>query len=310
MKEGRIIDRLSRALGRPDGAPVGIGDDGALLREADGRIIVMDTAVEGTHFRLDWTGLADAAFKSIAVNVSDIWAMGAEPTAWLLSLGLPTERANNAAISSLIEGFVAARAQLAPALELVGGDTVRTPGLSLTVTMIGREVAPIRRDAARPGQGIWVNGELGIARAGLELLASGSETRDGALFTAHARPTPRYYSPSLALSRGASAGMDISDGLATDLRRLCAASSCGGEIQLPLPGVETLRAHGLVDEEHLVSTQLLGGEDFVHLLASDRCPGPEFVRIGTVLAADLGLTVIRPDGSRQALPEAGFEHFS
>ena len=308
--ESHLIRRLAEALGRAEPPPYGIGDDGALLREADGRVVVMDTVAEGTHFRLDWSSVSDAAFKAIAVNVSDIWAMGAEPSVWLLSLGLPAEMANDVVLSSLIEGFEDARDQLVPGLELVGGDTVRTPAISLTVTMIGHQIAPLRRDAAQPGQGIWVNGDLGLARAGLQLLEQGRVGESGPLIAAHRRPVPRRFDPMLASQRGATAGMDVSDGLAADLRRLCAASRCGAEVSAPLPGLETLLRELGGEEAELGQLQLLGGEDFVQLLTCETRPGPEFLRIGTVVTADLGLTVIGPDGSRQALPEAGFEHFS
>lgn len=308
MSEASIIARLGAVLGRRQPPPGGIGDDGALLRADDGRVIVVDTVCEGTHFRLDWSLVADVAYKAIAVNVSDIWAMGAEPTVWLLSLGLPEQLATDEVMDELIAGFSEARDLLAPSLELVGGDTLRAPVLTMTVTMVGHCQTPFERGGARPGQTLWVNGPLGLSRAGLELLRGG-HLASGPFVDIHRRPRPRVFDPADARRAGASAVMDVSDGIAADLRRLCSASNCGAEVRLPLPGFEELRAALSVSEEEIHRTQLLGGEDFVHLVSSESRPGPDFRPVGRIVEADLGLTVIGPDGSRRALPEAGFEHF-
>lgn len=308
MSEARFIARLAEALGRPGPAPAAIGDDGAVLHESDGRVVVMDTICQGTHFRLDWSSLADVAYKALAVNVSDIWAMGARPTAWLLSLGLPARAATEVSLAELVDGFSSARETLAPTLELVGGDTIRTPMLTLTVTMLGATIAPLVRSAATPGQTIWVNGPLGFSRAGLDALRRDKHAT-GPTVDHHRRPCPTWFDPQVAVDAGATAALDISDGLAQDLRRICAASGCGAEIDLPLPGSDVLKQLLGVSAREIDDLQLQGGEDFVHLVTSESRPGPSFSAIGRVVSRDLGLTVIRPDGSRRALPDAGFEHF-
>ncbi|MFT6400265.1 MAG: thiamine-monophosphate kinase [Bradymonadia bacterium] len=126
----------------------------------------------------------------------------------------------------------------------------------------------------------------------------------------HRRPQLPPFDPVLARAARCNAAMDISDGLAVDLRRFCDASGCGALIRLPLPGRAELLMLDFLSPANVDEFQLKGGEDFVALVAGPCCPGPEFVEIGTVCEPHLGLTVIGPDGSRQCLPDAGFAHFS
>lgn len=302
---------LREALGGERVSPEGIGDDGAVLRASDGRVVALDTVVEGTHFDLQWSSLADVAYKVFASNVSDIWAMGATPTAWLLSLAVPADLATIESAEALVAGFKDAVDLLAPTAHLIGGDTVRAPVLSLSVSMFGVAEEPLSRHTARVGDRLWVNGPLGWSRAGLELLRAGSDPATGGPFVhLHRRPAPAPFSAAAARAADCSAAMDISDGLAEDLRRMCKASHCGAQIRLPLPGRSELLSLEFLSDPTVDEFQLRGGEDFVALVASPTRPGDGFVEIGAVCEPHLGLTVIGPDGSRLSLPDAGFEHFS
>ncbi len=308
--EEQLISLLREALGGSRKSPEGIGDDAAVLRASDGRVVAMDTVVEGTHFDLRWSSIGDVAYKVFASNVSDIWAMGARPSAWLLSLGIPRVIANAESAHALVAGFVDAVSSFAPQIHLVGGDTVRAPFLTLTVTMFGAVEHPLTRHTGRVGDSLWVNGPLGWSRAGLRLLSDDATVASGRFVDLHRRPRPSPIDLSAAEEAGCSAAMDVSDGLAVDLRRLCQASGCGAELRLPLPGRDELLSLGFVSPKTVDEFQLRGGEDFVALLAAPRCPGPGFTKVGTICEPHLGLTAIGADGSRLCLPEAGFEHFS
>lgn len=307
--EFALIERLVAALPcrRPD-VITGPGDDAAVLRPPPGMDLVqtVDTCLEGVHFP---PGLdpADVGWRCLAVNLSDLAAMGAVPAWGLLSLALP------AADESWLDGFARGVAELAAAagLDLVGGDTVRGP-LAVTFALTGF-VPPgqaLRRNGAQPGDGIWVTGALGGGAAGLAAWQSGD--RSGA--AAFLRPRPRLEAGQ-ALRGLASAAIDVSDGLAQDLGHLLAASGVGATLeleQLPLhPGAAGRGEAGL-------GLALSGGDDYQ--LCFTLPPAREGVlveraarwdeapaRIGTVSARP-GLVLSR-NGVPVELPTAGWDHF-
>lgn len=267
MGEFELIERYFRAAGselarrRPD-VVLGIGDDAALLRVPAGHELVaaLDTLVEGRHFPVGCP--ADSiGHRALAVNLSDIAAMGAEPAWFLLALTLP--RADEVFLGDLSRGmFELARAH---GVALVGGDTTAGP-LSLSVQALGTVPAgqALRRSGAAPGDLVYVTGTPGDAAAGLALLMSGSaqspDAHQGQLLHRFMFPEPRVQL-GLQLRGIASACIDVSDGLAADAGRLAAASGCGVTLDagaLPLSGA--LRACCGADES--LAHALRGGDDY------------------------------------------------
>lgn len=230
------------ALSRPDVA-LGIGDDAALCRCRPDHMLALavDTLIEGVHFPAA-TAPYDIGYKALAVNLSDLAAMGAEPAWFTLALTCPQAQ------GAWLEAFSHGLAELAAAYQvaLVGGDTTRG-GLSITLQICGwvQEHLALRRDGARPGDRIYVTGTLGDAGLGLRIIQQ-KQTALSPMATTHARarldrPSPRVHS-GLALRGVASAAIDISDGLRADLGHILAASGVGATLELEhLPFSSALR---------------------------------------------------------------------
>ena len=256
MSEGEfeLIARLVAAtpIRRRD-VLAGPGDDGALLRSPTGLDLVqtIDTCLEGVHFPADMPA-ADVGWRSLAVNLSDLAAMGAMPAWGLLSLAVP--RTDPAWLDEFARG-VAELAQ-AVGLDVVGGDTVRGP-LAVTFALTGF-VPPgeaLRRSGAAPGDGIWVTGALGSGAAGLAAWQQG----EAAAAAAFLRPWPCLVE-GVALRGIASAAIDISDGLAQDLGHVLASSGVGAVLDLEaVPVAAAAAAHGQSSGEAMA---LQGGDDY------------------------------------------------
>jgi len=227
----------------------GIADDGAEL--GGGLVVTQDVLLEGVHFRLGWTSWRDLGYKAAAVNLSDLAALGAEPTALLVSLGAPAGT-DVAHVTELYEGLNE------PGVPIVGGDTTRSDGLALVVTALGRSERVPGRSGARPGDVLVVTGPLGGSAGGLHALRHG--------LAGHAHLVERHRRPPLRLKEGrrlaatAHALMDLSDGIATDAARIAARSGVRVVVdvdRLPL-------ADGLPDADEPFWTQ---GEDYELLAA-------------------------------------------
>ncbi|MBA5237680.1 MULTISPECIES: thiamine-phosphate kinase [Pectobacterium] len=299
---------------------LGIGDDCALLTVADKQMLAVstDTLVSGVHFLPD-IDPADLGYKSLAVNLSDLAAMGADP-AWLsLAITLPTSNsqwlsAYSDSLFELLDYY---------GMQLVGGDTTRGP-LSLTLTIHGLVPAgrALTRRGARVGDWIYVTGSLGDSAAGLAILQNtlhvdDEEVRQG-LIQRHLRPQPRILQGQ-ALRDLANSAIDLSDGLISDLQHILKASECGARINLDaIPQSDWLR--GCVDEEQALRWALSGGEDYElcftvpeinrgalelalgHLGASYTC-------IGQIGPASEGVRFFR-DNKATELNWKGYDHFS
>ncbi|HXV35302.1 MAG TPA: thiamine-phosphate kinase [Gaiellaceae bacterium] len=189
--------------------------EGAVL--AGGVVVTQDTLVEGVHFRREWTSWRDLGYKAAAVNLSDLAALGAEPEALLVALGLPAGL-DLEAIEELYEGL------REPGVAIAGGDTTRAGELVLTVTAVGRSDRVPGRAGARPGDVLVVTGPLGAAAAGLHVLREGLEGFDE-LVERHRRP-PLRLEEGRRLGRVAHAVVDLSDGLAGDAARIAERSGC------------------------------------------------------------------------------------
>lgn len=317
-----LIARIRARAGGRDDVVLGIGDDAALLAPPPGRqlVVAMDMLNEGVHFPQGTTP-ADLGWKALAVNLSDLAAMGAEPAWCTLALSLPC--ADAAWIDAFLDGFrgLAARHGVA----LVGGDTTRGP-LSACVTVHGF-VAPgtaLRRDAARIGDDVWVSGTLGDAAAALSRLSAddappGSEAAhaSAALRTRLDRPTPRV-ELGRALVGVARACIDVSDGLLADLGHVCRASGVGARLDLAtLPASIALRA--LFDAASRAPLQCAGGDDYelcftapeaardnvLHAAQMARTP---VTRIGRVVEGE-GVVVVDASGMPWQPPRVGYVHF-
>ncbi|GAA4999280.1 thiamine-phosphate kinase [Pseudoluteimonas lycopersici] len=294
---------------------LGIGDDAALLQvPANTQLVVAtDTLNAGVHFP-EATSPADIGWKALAVNLSDLAAMGATPAWCTLSLSMP--EADAAWVDAFLDGFL----ELADAhrVALVGGDTTRGP-LSVCVTAHGFVEAgsALLRSGARVGDEIWTSGTLGDAAGALVQLQAGSAV-DPALRERLDRPTPRV-ALGRALRGIAGACIDISDGLLADLGHVCSASGLGAEIELAaLPASAALRS--AFDEESRRSLQATGGDDYElcftapETMRSDveraaREAGVEVARVGRIVAGT-GVVARRENGEPWTPPRRGYAHFA
>ena len=309
-----LIARIrARCATRPD-VLLGIGDDAALLQvPANVQLVVaMDTLNVGVHFP-EATSPADIGWKALAVNLSDLAAMGATPAWCTLSLSLPA--ADAAWIDAFLDGFL----ELAAAHDvvLVGGDTTRGP-LSVCVTAHGfvESESALRRSGARVGDDIWISGTLGDAAGALAQLQAGRAI-DAELRARLDRPTPR-----IALGRAlrgiANACIDVSDGLLADLGHVATASGVGAQIELALLPVSAA-LQSAFDEASRRVLQATGGDDYElcftapAAIRSDveraaRESGIEVACIGRVVEGE-GVVALDADGKPWIPPRRGYTHF-
>ena len=257
MSEFDLIARIRQRVALRDDVVLGIGDDGALLAPPPGQLlaVTMDTLNAGVHFPPE-TAPADIGWKALAVNLSDLAAMGAEPAWCTLALTLP--QADTAFVDGFCDGFLALAAQHGVAL--VGGDTTRGP-LSVSITAHGfvPAGAALRRDGASIGDEVWVSGSLGDAAGALRQWQAAAPMAP-ALRDRLDRPTPRV-ALGQALRGLASACIDISDGLLADLTHICRASGVGAEIDIDaLPASDALRS--AFDADVRRTLQATGGDDY------------------------------------------------
>jgi thiamine-monophosphate kinase len=299
-------------------AALGIGDDAALLKISAGNQLAISTdmLVSGTHFFAD----ADPYFlghKSLAVNLSDLAAMGATPRWATLALSLP--EANEAWLASFSAGFFSLAEQ--HGVELIGGDTTRG-SLNICVTIMGEVAAgkALRRDGAKVGDDIWLSGQVGAAALGLASLQgkiSLPETvREICLERLH-RPQPRV-KLGLSLRDIAHSTIDISDGLLADLSHILECSKVAAVLQLSLIPLPEFFAQ--LTEQRLVQQCLLAGGDDYELCftaaAEQRTSivkiaenlGLPLMRIGKIVAGE-GLRLIGTDGSAMKIERLGYDHF-
>ena len=308
-----LIDRIRARVRQRGDVVLGIGDDAALLQVPPGMqlAVTADTLNAGVHFP-EATAPADIGWKSLAVNLSDLAAMGATPAWCTLSLSLP--EAEGSWVDAFLDGFL----ELADrhAIALVGGDTTRGP-LSISVTAMGllETGSALRRDGARAGDDLWVTGTLGDAAAALEALLDGRET-SAFLRKRLDRPTPRV-GAGRRLSGLAHSCIDLSDGLLADLDHVCERSGVGAEIELgKLPALINLAS---LDPGDRVRWQTSGGDDYeLCFTASPRnressVQALDFTdvsatRIGRIVAGQ-GVKAFDAEGREWQPVRSGYEHF-
>lgn len=325
-----LVEALPSQVRQAPGLEMGIGDDAAIWQPTNGAAIVIttDSLVETIHFRLDWTDWESLGHKALAVNVSDLAAMGADPKLAVVTLGLRGDE-RVADLQALYRGMgdVARRF----GMTIAGGDIVRSPlGLALHVTALGELGGPRRltRAGARPGDLIGVSGTLGASAAGMHLLQLGPDdprrraATAALLRQAHLRPEPRVTLGHLLRDLGATAAMDLSDGLMGDLPKILAASGVSAEVdERRIPVAAAVRA--LFPEDWL-KFALRGGEDYELLFTAPPALWPELEaaviaaggtvqEIGRITALDAAqptITVTDLSGERQSIAPGAFDHFA
>jgi thiamine-monophosphate kinase len=308
-----LISRIRARVRQRGDVVLGIGDDAALLQvpPAHELVVTADTLNTGVHFP-ESTAPADIGWKALAVNLSDLAAMGARPAWCTLSLSLP--QADERWIDAFLDGFLGLADR--HAIALVGGDTTRGP-LSISVTAMGL-VEPgcaLRRDRAQVGDDVWVTGTLGDAAAALEAMLEGRAVSIP-LRQRLDRPTPRV-AAGLRLAALTHACIDLSDGLLADLAHVCERSCVGAEVRLAeLPSSEELAS---VDEAQRWGWQACGGDDYeLCFTASPRnrdliVQALDFTevsatRIGRIVAG-LGVRAFDAQAQEWRPSGRGYEHF-
>ena len=334
LTEQGFIDWVARFARPRDPGPqalraiLGIGDDAAVLASASRlhTLLTTDFLTDGIHFRAAWTPGFLLGRKALAVNLSDIAAMGGVPRSFVLSAGFP--RRTEPAYARQVARGVASQARRF-GVSLVGGDTCASRALFLNVALLGliepgREV---RRSGARAGDGLYVTGRLGAPAAGLVLLKAGARLgrASGAraeAIRAHLDPQPRVLAGRLlGLTGLASAMIDLSDGLARDLSRLCAASGAGAVVEEEAIPVAASAAT-VLGGRAASRAALVGGEDY-ELLFAARADHHEQVRrlarrmrlpmsrIGQIVPKRRGVRILTRSGRYLPVEDlrGGFRHF-
>jgi thiamine-monophosphate kinase len=272
LGEFPLIERLA-AIARaepPADLIAGIGDDAAAWRAGDSVLLATtDTLVEGVHFLPEFAPWPDVGWKALAVNISDIAAMGGEPLFALVTLALPLET-EISVTDDLYAGLMECATEYGVAI--VGGDIVRASEISVTVALVGRAQSTdgvpllMRRDAAKAGDFIAITGSLGDSAAGLWRLRKGATAED-ALVRAQLRPLPRLAEAQEAARLGVVCAIDVSDGLLQDLGHICERSGLGAGVRedwIPLSD-DLLAAY----PEDAIALAVSGGEDYELLLIGD-----------------------------------------
>jgi len=313
------IELLRNALGGqlPQGVLLGIGDDAAAITPpAEALVWTVDAAVEGVHFRRDLLTLEDVGYRATMAAASDLAAMGAAPIGLLAALVLPAW-VSDADLEALARGQREAADALGTAV--IGGNLSRGTELSITTTALGTAARPLTRAGARPGDGIWMAGPVGLAALGLAALSrdegpAAAEKGPPAVAAAVAawrRPLARLADGRRASGR-ARAAIDVSDGLARDVGHVARASGVRAVLDAArLVGDELREAAAALGRDPL-ALALYGGEDYALVATLPEGQALEgFTRIGAVepLSAGPCVALAGEDGSITALVELGFDHF-
>lgn len=302
---GREFDLVRVMMSRWGDRARGIGDDATVLSVPTGEQLVVstDASLEDVHFRRDWLAPAEIGWRATAAALSDLAAMAATPLGILIALTLSERWLDD--LGELAEGI--AESASAAGAPIVGGDLTRGEQLAITITVLGSTAAPMRRDGAHPGDILWVTGQLGGPALAIAAWNEGRQPTPEAR-ARFARPVPRIREAQWLARAGASAGIDISDGLGGDAAHLAAASG----VRIAIDADALPRAPGAD-----VSTAQRSGEEY-ELLVTTRSPldaaafqrefNLSLTRIGTVEQGDPGVDLLI-GGERVASP-TGYDHFS
>jgi len=319
----KIAKTLSQGSGRRSayrrGLALGVGDDAALLTPKPGyeTILTCDWFLEGSHFQRHRHPADSIGWKCLARAVSDIAAMGGSPTYFLLSLGLPKTHTGRW-LDQFLGGLRRASRQFD--CQLAGGDTTRNAKILINVTVLGevRQGRAVLRSGARAGDLLFVSGRLGEAELGLQRVRRGQTGRRDPYVNKHLYPEPRLALGRWLAEEGiATAMMDLSDGLSTDLARLCAASGVGARVEahkIPKPNLPVAKTRSQRD---LTDLALNGGDDYELLFTvtprgarhvPSNFKGVPLVQIGE-LTRERRLVLISPGGRKERLVARGWDPF-
>ena len=320
LGEFGLIKRVRRTMPTSRDVGLGIGDDAAWVRaKSDSFFVTADLLLEDVHFDLNWTSLSDLGYKTLAVNLSDIAAMGGVPAYLTLSLGIPGHFTSEE-LDDFYQGIKSLAVQHNVAV--VGGDTSVADKLLISACLIGHApYRPIRRSGAKPTNDIYVTGTLGDSALGLQLLKSRRLRKKGAgyLLNRHHKPTPRLAVGALLARKGlATAMIDVSDGLLQDLGHICRASVIGARIweeALPLS-----KAYRELAGNEGTRYALTGGEDYELLFCArqsdrqlidqlQRRMKVPLTRIGVCVPAKQGIYCLDRSGKPISIPVIGHDHF-
>jgi thiamine-monophosphate kinase len=314
LSEKSLISRIRKTAGPGAGVAVGIGDDCAVLNIPKGEqvLVTTDFSLEGVHFRSEWHTPEIVGHRCLTRGLSDIAAMGGEPVAAFLSLALPA-KLHPAWIQRFMRGLLRLARQYK--VTLAGGDTAESPsGILADIVVVGcvPKGRAVLRSGAHPGDRIYVTGDLGNSAAALTELFAGSRIRP-ADFTRHFNPQPRVAVGKVLREKNlASAMIDVSDGLSTDLTHICQESGVGAQILAPaIPRSCVGRKRMPVS----LLQALHGGDDYELLFTApqgkhvpNQIAGVNITLIGHA-TRDQRIVLIQENGRRRPLRPQGWEHF-
>lgn len=327
--EFRLIERLAQMVNSARDTQaaswqqllIGIGDDAAAWQGSPGiQLATVDSLIENVHFTLGTTSWEDLGWKALAINLSDIAAMGGMPRYALVSLTLPDDTEVDD-VTALYHGMIELAKQSGVAI--VGGDTNRDSLVSVTVTVLGnieRQGRVLTRSSAAPGDKVAVTGYLGAAAAGLNMLMNQLEFDTevtNSLRRAFLRPHARVAEGQLLASEGVKTAIDISDGLISDLSHICQQSRVGARIEMERVPVHPAVKANFSDKS--LELALAGGEDYELLFTADAqtisrikekasCP---ITVIGEITRGNIGeVTLVDSQGKPASIVKRGWEHFS
>lgn len=312
--EEEIVNLIRETAGTDEDILCGIGDDAAVLRTRGNILATADQLIEGIHFSREYATLDQIGQKAVAVNVSDIAAMGGIPRWALLCLGLPQDLKLQD-IKKLIQGIVDAAGSYQ--IKVVGGDLSAADCITISLTLLGEAPStPLLRSNAKAGDHIWVSGTLGDSAAGLQALRYNLDAPE--LIEKHLTPIPRLEAGQILAKKGLTRCMiDISDGLGSDLNRICRESNVGARVYInKLPISEILRNYAPDRGQPEELFALYGGEDYELLFTTSAELSEEIqaslslpvTNIGEIVPVEQGIQLIYPNGKKEPL-QWGFDHF-
>ncbi len=319
-----LIEKLRRKIKkRSPRIKLGVGDDCAVVAAPDHDLLITaDTLIEDVHFDLHYISPEMLGKKSIAVNLSDIAAMGGSPLYILISLGMPISTRVEF-IDELYSGFENTAKKYN--CSIIGGDVSKSiNGLIISITIIGevKKNVFIQRAGARIKDKIFVTGNSGDSAAGLEILKKSNHIKKNKMIEKHLCPKPRLKEGQILAEKiGVSSMIDLSDGLASDLKRICEESKCGARIYInKIPFSPGLRKLKKSINKNILDYALFGGEDYELLFTIKENKVAQLQKrwhrmtipitnIGEILDKKCGIILVSPDGKEEPLPQKGYNHF-